>query len=138
MPAMAAHYITFLAKYVPSSPHQPTAVFLGGNSKDAHYLSGIYGIYTIPAQKSVLSPKYEKPDTGQQTPDTGNSKSEIFCAYRSPTQRRSTSRKRSSRSKGKLTMRKRSGGSYRGEHLIALNQHANDDHALTTQEITHF
>ena len=78
MPAMAAHYITFLAKYVPSCPHQPTAVFLGVNGKDTHYLSGIYGIYTIPAQKSVLSPKYEKPDTGQQTPDTGNSKSEIF------------------------------------------------------------
>jgi len=27
----------------------------------------------------LLSPKYEKPDTGQQTPDAGNSKSEIFC-----------------------------------------------------------
>ena len=53
MPAgMAAHYITFLAKYVPSSPHQPMAVFLGMNGKDIHYLSGIYD---TPSQPKNLS-----------------------------------------------------------------------------------
>jgi len=86
MPATAAHYVTFLAKYVPPSPHHATAVFLGMNGKDTHYLSVIYGYTPSQPKNLLLSPKTKNrtPDSRHRTPEIPNPRfSAEICKLRS-------------------------------------------------------